>query len=247
MQAGAQLARHGGGDPPRLGVVAGAQQHDDVAGAVGRRVDDRGQRAGSTRARRPLGGRQHAAAPVVLGGRVVVRSHDDHRGSRADVHAQLGRARDDVVAVGHLAPQHRAQVLGLRRLGGALGRPHALDLGRDQRRHHAQQRRRRIARPAAQPQIADHRVADPQLVRDDALGVGGERALVGRRARGDGQHRARAVDQHERRAERPRRRPHHLRQPEPGLHGIGDLGQRVKARSRRLGPDGDRLAHHSRS
>ena len=58
------------------------------------------------------------------------------------------RAGDDVAAVGHLAPQHRPQEGGLRGLRGALGRPHALDLGGDQRGDEPQQRRRAARRTA---------------------------------------------------------------------------------------------------
>ena len=68
VQARAQLAHDGVGDAAHLGVVGGRQQHDDVAA-----VDHGGQRAGRAGAGGALGGGQHAAAPVLVGGRVVVR------------------------------------------------------------------------------------------------------------------------------------------------------------------------------
>ena len=241
VQARAQLAHDRVGDAAHLRLGGGRQQHDDVAA-----VDHGGQRAGSAGARGALGGGQHAAAPVLVGGRVVVRADHDQRGAGGDVDAQLGRAGDDVAAVGHLAPQHGAQEPGLRGLGRPLGRAHALDLGRDQRRDHAQQRGPRLARAPAHPQPPDHGVPHPQLVRDDAGGVGHQRPLVGARARGHRQHGARAVDQHERGVERPRRGADHLGQAEPGLDGVADLGQRVEVvRRGRLAPDRDRLGHRS--
>ena len=86
----------------------------------------------------------------------------------------------------------------------------------------------RVARAPAQPQPADDRVADPQLVRRDAGGVGHQRPLVGRRARGDREHGARAVDQHERGVERARGGADDLGQPEPGLDRVGDRGERIE-------------------
>ena len=53
-----------------------------------------------------------------------------------------------------------------------------------------------------------------------------QRALVGRRARGDGQHGPGAVGQHQAGVERPRRRAHDLGQAGTRLDGVGDRVQR---------------------
>ena len=108
--------------------------------------------------------RQHAPAPVVVGRRVVVRAHDDDRAAAGEVEPELAAAGDDVAAVGDLAAHDRGHERGLGGLRRAVGRAQALDLGGDQRRDDAQERGRRLARAPAQPQPADDRVADPQLV-----------------------------------------------------------------------------------
>ena len=87
---------------------------------------------------------------------------------------------------------------------------------------------RRLARAAAQAQPADDRVADAQLVGADAGRVGHQRALVRRRARGDRQHGAGAVDQDERGVERARRGAHHLGQPVARFDRVRDRGERVE-------------------
>jgi len=121
----------------------------------------------------------------------MVCAHDDHGAPAREVDPELLAARDEVAAVGHVASQHRAQEVRLRRLRRALGGAQALDLGRDQGRDHAQQRGRRLpARAPAQPQPADHRVAHPQLVRHDAGGIRHQRPLVRTGARGDREHAA---------------------------------------------------------
>ena len=86
---------------------------------------------------------------------------------------------------------------------------------------------------AAQPQPADDRVADAQLVRRDAGRVGHQRALVGGRAGGDREHGARAVDQHEGGVERARRGADDLRQPVAGLDRVGDRAERAEVERRR--------------
>jgi hypothetical protein len=175
----------------------------------------------------------------------VVRAHDDDRAAGRDVDAEVAGPRDDVVAIGHLAPEHGGEERGLCLLGRALGRAQALDLGRDQRGHDAQQRSRRIGGPAAHAQASDDRVADAQLVRGHALGVGDQRPLVGGRPRRHREHGARAVDQDERHAQRARRCAHHLGQPGARLDGFGDLVESVEVCRRRLRPDRDRLGHHA--
>ncbi len=218
----------------RPASCAVGQEHDDVALRVGRALEHRGERAGGAGARGALGGGQHAGAPVVVGGRVVVRAHDHHRAALGQVGAELGGAGEDVAAVGHLALEERGQERGLGGLGGAVGRAQALDLAGDHRRRDPQDRRRRAAAARAHAQAADDRVAHAQLVRLDALGVAHQRALVGRRARGDREHGARAIDQHQRRVERTRSRPDDFREPEAGLHRVRHRTERAEVGQRRL-------------
>ena len=145
-------------------AVVGGLRHeqDDLARALDRRGDHRGERARRARAGGALGGGEHARAPVVLARREVVRAHDDHGAAAREVDPELLAAGDEVAAVGHVAPQDRAQEVRLRGLGRALGRAQALDLGGDQRGDHAQQRGRRLlAGAAAQAQAPDDRVARP--------------------------------------------------------------------------------------
>ena len=207
-------------------VVRRRREHEDLAGGVGADVVDRRDRAGRRGARRALGGGEQPHAPVVLGRREVVRAHDDDRRAALELDAELGGARDDVAAVGHAPVQHGAQERLLRGLGRALGRAHALDLGGDQRRDEAQQRRCGLAGAAAQAQPADDGVADPQLVRLDAGRVRHQRALVGRGARRDGEDGAGAVDQDERGVERAGGRADDLGQSVARLHRVGDRPER---------------------
>ena len=210
------------------------QQHDDVALRVGRALQHRGERAGGAGAGGTLGRGQHAGAPVVVGGREVVRAHDDHGAALGQVGAELGGAGEDVAAVGDLALEERGQEGGLRGLGGAVGRAQALDLAGDHRRRDPQDRRGGAAAARAQAQAADDRVAHAQLVRLHALGVAHQRALVRRRARGDREHGARAIDQHQRRIERTRRRPDDFGEPETGLHRVRHRTERAEVGQRRL-------------
>ena len=73
----------------RPAVLRGRQQHDDVALRVGRALQHGRQRAGGAGARGTLGGGQDAGAPVVVGGREVMRAHDDHRAALGQVGAEL--------------------------------------------------------------------------------------------------------------------------------------------------------------
>jgi hypothetical protein len=93
--------------------------------------------------------------------------------------------------------------------------------GGDERGDQPQQRGARL-RTAAHPQHADRLVGDAQLVRLHPGAAREHRALVGGRARRDGEHRARAVGEHQARVERPGGRPDDLRQAGPGLDGIRD-------------------------
>ena len=63
-------------------------------------------------------------------------------------------------------------------------------------------------------------------MRLDPGAVAQQRALVGGRARRDGEHRARAVEQHEAGVERARRGAHDLRQSGARLDGVGDRLER---------------------
>ena len=164
----------------------------------------------------------------------MVGADDDDRTAVGEVGAELRGARHDVAAVGHLALQQRAEERGLGGLGRAVGRAQALDLRGDQRRRDPQHRRGRPAAAGAQAQAADDRVADAQLVRLHALAVAHQQALVGRRARGDGEHGARAVDQDERRVQGAGRGADDLREPEAGLHRFGHGIERTEVGQRRL-------------
>jgi hypothetical protein len=213
---------------------AGDEQ-DDHAGAGARRdgrvVEDRHQRAGRRGARGALGDREDATAPVDLRRGVVVRADDDDRAALAEVEAELGRAGEDVPAVGDRTLEQRAQEAGLGLLGLALRRAEALHLGRDERQHHGEEAGRR--RPAAQAhaQPSDDLAPDAQLLRVDTLAVGQQRALVGGRAGGDGEHRARVVEQDHRRLERPRRGADDLGQAGAGRDGLADRLERLQSGS----------------
>ena len=91
------------------------------------------------------------------------------------------------------------------------------------------------ARPHAQR--ADALVGHAQVERLDPGPAGGQRALVGGRAGGDGEHGAGAVGEHEARVERARGGADHLRQPGARLDRVGDRVQR-----RRSGPVSKRCA-----
>ena len=166
VQRGLELARDGVGGAARRGVVRARGR----ARAPGRRCRSGPssiaaiEPGAAARAARSAAASTRARQSSSAGAKWCARTTIDDRAG-LDVDAELGRARDDVAAVGDLAVQHGAQEAGLRGLGGALGRAHALDLGGDQRGDDAQQRGRRLAGAPAQPQPADGRVADAQLVR----------------------------------------------------------------------------------
>jgi hypothetical protein len=154
-----------------------------------------------------------ALAPALLGGDEELGAH--HQDGDAVVEAQpevLG-ARQHRVAVGQPPAEQIGDELGDGPLGGPGGGAHALDLGGDERRDEPQHHRRgRVSvTAAAHPQLPDRLVGDAQLDDIDAVRVGQQRALVGRRPRGHGEHRARSVDQREARIERTGRRTDDLR------------------------------------
>ena len=210
------------------------QQHDDVALRVGRALEHGGQRAGRAGAGGALGGGQHAGAPVVVGGREVVRAHDDHGAALGQVGAELGGAGEDVAAVGHLALEERGEERGLGGLGGAVGRAQALDLAT----------RSSSSRSAAPP---------PTARRCGAAGAGGRRPRRRRAARASPRprRRASASARPPSSARRPRARSSSdrsapathraragrgaddLREPEAGLHRVR---HRTRARRGRAAP-----------
>ena len=223
MQRALELARDRLGDAADALVLRFGDEHDDLAGALGLRGDDGGERAGRARAGGALGGGEHAGAPVVVAGGEVVGAHDDDRAAVGEVDAELLAAGDEVAAVGHVAAQDGLEEGALGGLGGALGRAQALDLGGDQRGDHAQERLRRLLAGAGpQAQAADRLVADAQLVRLDAGGVGHQRALVGARARSDREHAARAIDEDQGGVQRASRGAHDLGEPETALDSLRD-------------------------
>ena len=154
-----QLARDSLDDPAQPAVLRRREQHDDVALRVGRASEHGRERARGAGAGGALGGGEHADAPVVVGGREVVRADDDHRAALAQVRPELGGAGEDVAAVGHLALEERGQERGLGGLGGAVGCAQALDLAGDHRRGDPQHRGRGPAAARSQAQAADDRVA----------------------------------------------------------------------------------------
>ena len=202
-QARLQLAQDALGRP--LGdcvLAAGDEQHD--LGSGGLALGRRGDRARHDGARAALGGREHPSAPALLRRHVRVRARDEDAaaGVRGRRRARR-RARIISSALDIWRPSTRVQEGARGLLRGARRRADALDLGGDERRHEPDKRRARL-RASAHPQLADRLVGDAQLDRVDAGGAVEQRALVGRRARGDGQDRAGAIEQDEARLEHPR-------------------------------------------
>ena len=162
---------------------------------------------GATDARRAPATREQPPAPVILGRVAGVRADDDHAPpAERSVPSSLPRAirssRSSIRRVEHRALEARRGLLG-----GALGRAHALDLGGDQRRHEPQQRPvggRARGSASAAGRRSPRRPCSSIVV--DVVGVAHQRALVGRRARGDREHGRGAVDQDQARVERARRR-----------------------------------------
>ena len=224
-QGALQLAQDGVGRA-RRGRVVGARQEDHDLGAHGVRTrGEHGGSAGEHGARAAIGHAEHALAPAVLGRHERVGARDDDARPLDQVDPQLARPAEDVLAAGDVAVEQGVQEAGQRLLGGALGRAQALDLGGDQRRHELDQRGAGLA-PRAHPQRAHRRIGHPQLDRLDPGRVVEQRALVGRRTRRHGQHRPRAVGQHEAGVERPSGGADDLGQAGARLDGVGDRVQR---------------------
>ena len=229
-----------------LGVVGGRQQHDDVA--VRRPSITAASEPGAPARAARSAAASTRRAPVVVGGRVVVRRGRRPRAPPAARSIpELGGARDDVAAVGHLAVQHGAQEARPARprtpaRARARARPRTRSASSTIRRSAGRgspERPRTRRRPTTTSPTRSSCVTTPSASRH-------QRALVRGRARGDGEHGARAVDQHQRGVERPRRGANDLGQAEAGLDRVGDLRQRVEVvRRRRFPPDRDRLGHRA--
>ena len=161
-------------------------------------------------------------------------AHDDHGAAAGEVDPQLLAARDEVAAVGHVAPQHGAQEVRLRGLGRPLGRAQALDLGGDQRGDDPQQRGRRLAaeRPRRRSRPTTASPTRSSCVTTPAASVISDRSSAPR-ARGDREHVARAVDQDKGGVQRAGRGAHHLGESEAALHGLRDGLEGAEVRRRR--------------
>ena len=130
----------------------------------------RRERARHDTARRTRCHRQRARLPVALGGRT--------RGCGATASTlppssrstpELLAARDQVAPVADLALEHRLQEAAHRCLAGALRRPRALHLQRQQRRDHPQQRRLRQVGRGTEAQLPDDRLRHAQVDRGHAV------------------------------------------------------------------------------
>ena len=217
VQRALELARDRLGDAADAVVGGLGDEHDDLAGALALRGDHGGERAGRARAGGALGGGEHARAPVVVAGGEVVRAHDDHGAALREVDAELLAAGDEVAAVGDVAARARrgrkAPWAASEARSGARRRSTSEAISVVMTRSSAAggsspPRARTRRRPTAV-------VADPQLVRHDPGRVGHQRALVGGRARGDREHTARAIDEHQGGVQRASRGAHDLGEPEP--------------------------------
>ena len=203
-----------------VAVHARDQHHElDLLAARAREVDHAAEGAARQSAGPALDEREHAGAPVALGGLVRRGAHHDHAGPSGEVHAQLVAAGDDRVAVGGAAAEH---VVKQRRGGGLAGpggRKRAVHLLGDQRAHEPEQGGRRLVAAGAVAQLAHHRVGDLQLEHVAAREHG---TLVLRRRAGHRQDAGRGVEHRDARVERPRSRPRHLGQAGAGLDRLGD-------------------------
>ena len=138
-QAVVELAREAGGGAGEALVVLGRDDHRDLGGdlaLLGGR-----QRAGGERAQRAQREGQDPGPPLAGLGRARRGAHDQHPGAALEVGAELGGAGDDVAAVGHLAGEDGADEGAGDLLALPLRRARALQLEREQRRHHAGDRR----------------------------------------------------------------------------------------------------------
>ena len=230
-QPGLELAQDRRGDPPAGLAVAVGDEHHDLAGVgLGRR----GDRARGDRARAAGGDREQPPAPVVLGracaawARTTATLAAARRGrSRAPCRGRAGRRGPRSAA---RAPRAGSSSPPPRRRARARGR--ARPRRRSASSPGAAARRRALSLAAAHPQLADRGLGDLELDRRDVVGVAHQRALVGGRARGDGEHRRRAVDQDQAGVERAGGGAEDLGQAGAGLDRVGDRRERAEVGAR---------------
>ena len=208
-QAVVELARQAGGGAGEALVVLGRDDHGDLGGGLA--LVRRRQRPRGERAQRPQGEGEDPGPPLAGLGGARRGADDQHPGPGLEVGAHLGGAGDDVAAVGHLAGQHGADEGAGDLLALPLRRARPLQLEREQRRHHARDRRVGLGL-AAVAQLADHAVGDPQLDPGDVVATGDQLLLLVRGGAGDREDGAGAVDQGDAGVEHPGR-------------GAGDRGQ----------------------
>ncbi len=215
------LVEHRLGRTRRRGVVAAGHQHQHLRAGDPLAVGQRGDRAARHGPRPALGDRAHAPAPALVGGRLRMGARHQHARPVLDRQRELLGALQQLLPLGQLAAQDRAQEVPGGRFRDPLGRPHALDLRGD---HGQQQPAHRVARLGlgAHVQRPHDRVGDAQRRADHALALGQQRALLGRRARRDRQGGPPRVRHSQARLERPRGRPHHLGQARARLDRLGD-------------------------
>ena len=235
VDGGVQLARDPLGDAAQAASSAVGQQHDDVVLRVAAAVEHGGERAGS------------AGAGGALGARRARGRASRRRRARSGARGRRPRRRPSARS----APSSEARAtmsprsVTLRAKSALRKAACAASEARSGARRRSTSLAiivvaiRRIAADGSPPrgahaQAADDRVADAQLVGLHALGVAHQQPLVGGRARGDREHGARAVDQHQRRVERAGGGADDLGQPEPGLDRVGDLPERAEIGQRRL-------------
>ena len=177
VQAGGELARDRLGHAADDRLLGGGQQHGDGlrwARRAARRAS-RGRSSARRARRRRARGRASRPRRARSGARARRRRRRPAPRSSPSSAPRATMSPRSVTSRRMTAARKRG-LGGLRR---AVGRAQALDLGGDQRGDDAQERGRRLAGPAAQPQPADHRVADPQLVHGHPGRVGHQRPLVG--------------------------------------------------------------------
>jgi hypothetical protein len=208
-EAVVELACQAGGGAGQALVVLGRDDHRDFGRDLvlgGGRQRTRGEGP-----QRPQRQRQHPSAPLPRLRRPRRRPQHQHAGAAVEVGAELGGAGDDVAAIGYLAGEDGGDEGAGHLLALPLGRARALQLQRQQRRHHPRDRRvgRRFG-PVAE--LADGGVRDPQLDRGHALAAGEQLLLLVGGGSGDREHGAGAVDQGDAGAQQAGRRAGDRRQ-----------------------------------
>ena len=168
-EAVVELAGQPGGGAGEPLVVLGGDDHGDLGRDLAVHGASPASPGASERSARSARVRTRARHSPVCAARGAARS-DQHPGAALEVGAELGGAGDDVAAVGHLAGEHGGDEGARHLLALPLRRARALQLQRQQRRHHAGDRRvgrrlgrgsaarrRRRRRPAARPRSRPRR------------------------------------------------------------------------------------------